>query len=317
MIKEGELNPRTLNTLALARRRNNTLPAFLKNGVYRSESRLLRTMRDGLFRLIFREIIIEGAANWESAVDSIKGGEKYILTCNHTTDADTAAFERAVDLASKTLGTKPRLTWVAGLKMDERNGTRIFAESVNRVYVPTPQDLTNINKARKDPHLGLSDKEKLDFYYKKIHEFGKESFREAKLRLDNGDVLCLFPEATRSRTGLINFDIDDIAKVMVANLFHRLGDIQIIPSAVSGLHSFFPPENNERIISSFILGGLRLRQIRPKIVFGRPYSFSDLINETASKRWNIAMARIAQLNPENIDPKDTSLITSLIADYSY
>lgn len=81
-----------------------------------------------------------------------------------------------------------------------------------------------------------------------------EAFRAARSVLERGEVLCIFPEGTRSRSGVLQ-----AAKPGVAMLAAR-ADAPILPVGISGSDRFLGP-------------GRRMPRIRSEIVVrvGRPF----------------------------------------------
>jgi 1-acyl-sn-glycerol-3-phosphate acyltransferase len=84
-----------------------------------------------------------------------------------------------------------------------------------------------------------------------------EAFRAARSVLERGEVLCIFPEGTRSRTGALQ-----AAKPGVAMLAAR-ADAQILPVGITGSDRFLGP-------------GRRVPRFRSQIVIrvGRPFRLS-------------------------------------------
>ena len=80
-----------------------------------------------------------------------------------------------------------------------------------------------------------------------------EAYRAARAVLERGDVLCIFPEGTRSRTGELGE-----ARPGVAMLAIRLG-VPILPVGISGSERFLPPGGRLPRLGTHI----RLRVGRP------------------------------------------------------
>jgi len=81
-----------------------------------------------------------------------------------------------------------------------------------------------------------------------------EAFRAARSVLDRGEVLCIFPEGTRSRTGALQDPKPGVA------LLATRADVPILPVGISGSNHFLGP-------------GQRLPRLRSRITLriGRPF----------------------------------------------
>jgi 1-acyl-sn-glycerol-3-phosphate acyltransferase len=114
-----------------------------------------------------------------------------------------------------------------------------------------------------------------------------EAFRLAKRILDEGHVLMVFPEGTRSRTGVLQEAKDGLAMLAL-----RSG-APILPVGVSGTDRFWPRGSHPRP------GG------RVTLRVGRPFTLEDILGQDALADRRTAkaaatqaiMRRIAELLP--------------------
>jgi 1-acyl-sn-glycerol-3-phosphate acyltransferase len=114
-----------------------------------------------------------------------------------------------------------------------------------------------------------------------------EAYRSAKAVLDRGDVLCVFPEGTRSKTGRLGAPKPGVA------LLATRADVPIVPVGISGTQRFLPP-------------GKALPRLRTPVTvrIGRPFRL--VVDSTLPRRQAIAkgneeiMRRLAALVDEPI-----------------
>lgn len=195
-------------TLTLAERRNKSIPQlFETNQVYKPARRPITVFNNLLAKLLIQDVQVAGTENLELALQlEEKGQGPLIVVGNHLSDADTSARRYGFTHIGYA-GFADRLVYPAGLKMDERWYTRFSSNGENRIVVATPLDLQHITNTRSTleqtgrltPELNSLLKD----YKKNCESLNLRALRTLKKLTEADKLLSIYPESTRSRTGLL------------------------------------------------------------------------------------------------------------------
>lgn len=187
-----------------------------------------------------RQSSLEGIDNLREVRKLHDAGGSVIQIRNHFSDLDHGVVS---SMLSRHGFDDLVENWVlaAGLKMDERVLARGPSFSENRLRIPTPFDNSDVVSALDDPsHYSSGEIETLLLLQKKYKELGLRALREAGRRIyGQGMDMVLYPEATRSRSGLLGRGHRDTS--LWFRFLAKRGNLHILPVGVEGAEQIAPP----------------------------------------------------------------------------
>ncbi len=282
----------SLELLEKAKSRNHLIPDLLANKSNISQSKPVVT---AVVRLITKSLFpspkLIGQSNVDAAIELSKDNP-LIIIANHQSDADTTAKRWILehygyrDLAN-------RMVYPAGLKMYERAATRVFIKAETVAYVATPYDLQDINHWQNHPDLSNEDQQTLADYEANCNKLNRSSLRGLTQLSKSGHVVSLYPEATRSRDGLI-------MRAPAETVAYFRKDSYVLPVVLTGPAENFPPNRRPT---------WRPTQLTMRV--GRPFATADILEDfmnlkypTGINKIDLFMAQMAKLSPESVRPED-------------
>lgn len=296
MLVESE----TETLVSLAQRRNVLIPRLIKNGeVYKPSHPKMVAFSRVLSYYSFSRVQVQGADHLAEAV-RLREKHPLIVTSNHQTDVDAMVVRRGLEKIG--FGSfADRLFYLAGLKMIERWSTRYLMGTGSVVYVATPFDRQRLKQVLSSPEqiggLSLQQVDTLracENNYEHLNNIAKGKIHEL---LGQGYILSLYPETTRSRTGLMQRAPREVS------VNFRLKDAVVLPMVIAGAQAVFPPEKHVRW----------WKRAQCWVRLGEPYPVSELWQRRRGLEWvpggdvtpaDVAMAKLARLAPELVGQED-------------
>jgi 1-acyl-sn-glycerol-3-phosphate acyltransferase len=202
-----------------------------------------------------------------------EGPRRRVLVCNHLSYTDTQLTDSILCMAGR-VAVADRLVAIAGPKVYTDPWRRMAAIALN-----TRKTAQSSAVATEQAALGPRELAAVAF----------ETIRDCERLMDEGYLILLYPEGSRSRTGQLR------PFLRAASRYLQLPDTQILPIAQTGSEGVFP-------IDSPIMHPLPVR-----IAVGHPFASSTFpAKGTALAE---AHARVAALLPEPYrpDPDDAAL----------
>ncbi len=171
---------------------------------------------------------VEGAAHLDAFLSS--GPRRRMIVCNHLSYTDTQTTDAV--LASLGYAAADRLTAIAGPKVYTDPWRRVAAISLN---------------TRKTPQSGAVATE-LNLPPREVARIALDAIDDCARLMDEGWIILLYPEGTRSRDGRLQPFLRAAAR------YCSLPDLQILPLAQTGTDRVFPRDE-----SGMYAGAVRLR----------------------------------------------------------
>ncbi len=278
--------------LEKAEKRNFSIPRLLARGKVHLRRNIQSSVFAELAAVVYiGDIVLNGESNLRSALEISKTAP-LIISSTHKSDGDTIAIQQTLYM-NGFFREAMRTGYPAGLKMLERPYIEPFVRSVDSFLVATPYDVQE-NQTALALDLSEEEREKLlqcKDYYEKLN---RRAFIEMyRFSTKEGGILIPYLEATRSRKKGVLQDAPDEMEV-----YFKIKNAQVLPIEVHGVEAVCPPEAPFR--------WEKIRGAHITFTAGEHYPASDIfttrlpaeISGRLTKPLDIAMAKIAKLNPE-------------------
>lgn len=166
------------------------------------------------------EIKVQGMENLKKTQDLIAANRIIIFAANHLSHVDFPIFDQAL----KRNGFKPiaeKTIPLEGRRVDENPATKPLVSAYNTILVWPPTIEPQTEKERQ-----------------KKFAMDKETLKFAKRNVKDRYHLFIFPEGTRSKTGILGQ-----GQPKVAHFFTLANDTFVVPIGISGTEKILPPGN--------------------------------------------------------------------------
>lgn len=190
----------------------------------RERNPLLHTAVEQVANFYIKEFHIEGEDHLEQVRQLLNQQKKVMIAANHISNLDAAAIDLALDSTGFSDIAK-RVVNIYGIKLEQSKMTRFLgrAYSVIPVWPPKLEPENEVESA----------------YMKRLQETTEPTFEHA---LEEGRVVTIFPESTRSRSGYLSE-----GKTAVSPFFTTVPDTWVLPIALEGTNKIWPIQGQGKI----------------------------------------------------------------------
>jgi len=176
-------------------------------------------------RLATREVELRGQENLDQVIELLDANKRVFFAANHESNFDAAAIDHALDRFGYRKSIAEKLVNVYGIKLEQNWKTRELAKAFSIIPVYPP---------------GKQPKNEIELEQKK--QLNKNLPEDVGRVLEQGEVVVIFPESTRSRSGELNE-----GHPATEPLFELLDDTYVVPVALHGTRDIWPVEGNGSI----------------------------------------------------------------------
>ncbi len=209
---------------------------------------------------------IRGLENLDDIRILLEEKKPVFFMANHLSNADAPVLQYALSRHGFS-DIRHKLVFLRGIRLDKKIITKTLSNSCTHIDVWPPTVSPSTPEERKQA-MAMS----------------RNSLNAISYALENGKIIMVFPEGTRSRDCQLGKGVEQVA--------HYLSDeTYILPIAISGTEKILPTEKGLRSVIPVRAGA--------EIVFGKPFSISEL-RESVKGRNNASRKSSRQELMDNI-----------------
>lgn len=219
IISEHERGNIDLATLTREEKRNMLLETYQKQleRPLISRNPLMTSIVSGLIDFFVKKIDFSGKENADEVRRSLARGKSVIFIANHLSHSDHAVLVKALKI-NGFADIAERLIFVAGMLFKNEFIAKYLSDAYARIIISTPSSLP------------VSEEEN-----RKAQLVNLRGFREANRLLNQGNILVIYAEGTRSRKGALQKAI-----AAVALYFENENVEYVVPIAIQGTAEILP-----------------------------------------------------------------------------
>lgn len=213
-------------------------------------------------------INIEGLDNVDHARELLVAGRRVVFLANHQSNSDTPILTSALH-RTKNGDLAVKLVNLLGIRLKKLPVVKNFLNAYSYIPVWPPTEIPKNEGERKQASI-----------------MGSNATIAMDAVLAKGEILVFYPEATRSKDGVLQ-PVED----RMAMLLFGLGDIHIVPVSILNAKNILPK------------GKFIPKKGDATVKFGEPFRFRDIMAEGVGykkKTIDEVMKKIAIMMPEEL-----------------
>ena len=222
-------------------------------GVFTERDDEIRDFLVEFFKPLLSKFLVHGKENI-NLITPLLGEYPVTIVSNHLSHFDTAAMYVLLYLAGgKARDLANRMVFIAGRLVFIPDFTRIGLYMINSLLVCSKRDMAD--------NPGMADI---------MTRINMRSFRQSQALQKSGNIIAVFPEGTRSRTGKLLSFVDAV--------YHYVANKVIVPISLSGTDKILPT-------GSFLFNAARGKMAigKPVLVGSLPKSKLDSLPDTVQR----------------------------------
>lgn len=298
------MDKETQEIVKTAAKRNTAIPEYIKEGLFTPRNPGKAEGLDKTCNFFITELGLVNPRNLERGM-KIAEDEELEINATHRSNGDTGGLLNIGSRHGLNAFTD-RIMMVMGVRMREDPFTSPLCDAMNTVLTMSPIDREAVNERLKNPgKFGLEGNEEALSILKENRKVSTELTGEASRAIQEkkkeGFIPGVYPEATRTRDGYLQ-------RAPRTMSLYYMNPTWVLPIWIEGTDVIFPVNSP---------APLPWKRGPVTLIFGEPYNTDEIVaqwkraDRKDANLVDFAMARIAELNPRFVRPKDRSWYQAL------